>query len=205
MIKFLRRSLVLLLPVVLIACQTGKKLYSTCELTSISQVEGYLNDPKGFEGKFTQTWADGGHSTGRIVYVPGKLRLNYETPGAMIVVAKGTRMVAKRFDDQSVTHIGLSKNPLGLMLNSPVHLVNPILVTAVQHGTNALQISLASADNPSQGLLTLRFQEHDGQLTLDQMQAVDVRNRRSIMELSDVTPGVTVPDSYFLYPDQSEK
>ncbi|CAI3956082.1 outer-membrane lipoprotein carrier protein LolA [Commensalibacter papalotli (ex Botero et al. 2024)] len=199
--KWMRRSVLLLLPMLLAACQNGQELRPTCELTAITQVESYLNNPKGFEGQFTQTWPDGGKSTGRIVYEPGKLRLNYEYPAPMIVVAKDKRMVAKDFSNQSVTHIGLSRNPLGLMLKTPVHLSKPILVTNVQHKNGLLQISLASSDNPSQGLLTLLFIDQNGQLTLRQMQAVDVRQRRSIMDLENIQEGIQVPASYFAYPD----
>lgn len=193
------KKIILLFPFILMACQANQKARPTCELVSISRVESALNDPRGFEGQFTQIWSNGNQSEGRIVYVPGKLRLNYETPSTMIVVAKGKKMVAKNFDDHSVTHIGLARNPLGLMLNSPVHLSKPILITAIQHGAQALQISLASSDNPSQGLLTLRFKDINGQLTLDQLQAVDARKHRTIMNLSNVVLGVHVDDSYFTY------
>ncbi|EUK17535.1 LolA family protein [Commensalibacter papalotli (ex Servin-Garciduenas et al. 2014)] len=199
--KWMRRSVLLLLPMLLAACQNGQELRPTCELTAITQVESYLNNPKGFEGQFTQTWPDGGKSTGRIVYEPGKLRLNYEYPAPMIVVAKDKRMVAKDFSNQSVTHIGLSRNPLGLMLKTPVHLSKPILVTNIQHKNGFLQISLASSDNPSQGLLTLLFIDQKGLLILKQMQAVDVRQRRSIMDLENIQEGIQVPASYFAYPD----
>ncbi len=196
------KKIILLFPFILMACQANQKARPTCELVSISRVESALNDPRGFEGQFTQIWSNGNQSEGRIVYIPGKLRLNYETPSTMIVVAKGKKMVAKNFDDHSVTHIGLARNPLGLMLNSPVHLSSPILVTAIQKGTQALQISLASGDNPSQGLLTLRFQDVNGQLTLDQMQAIDVRKRQTIMNISNVHMGLNVKNNYFNYPDQ---
>lgn len=199
---YIYRTGILLFPLFLVACQVHQKARPTCELITISRVESVLNDPKGFEGQFTQIWPNGDRSEGRLVYLPGRLRLNYEAPSTMIVVAKGTKMVAKNFDDHSVTHIGLARNPLGLMLNSPVHLSSPILVTAIQKGTQALQISLASADNPSQGLLTLRFQDINGQLTLSQMQAVDVRKQRTIMNISNVYKKVKVNNLYFNYPDQ---
>ncbi len=191
----------LLFPLFLLACHTNQKARPMCDLVTISRVETALNDPRGFEGQFTQIWPNGNQSEGRIVYVPGKLRLNYEVPSTMIVVAKGKKMVAKNFDDHSITHIGLARNPLGLMLNSPVHLSLPILVTTIQKGVNAFQISLASADNPSQGLLTLRFNDINGELTLIQMQAVDVRKQRTIMDISNVYKKVTIGDSYFNYPD----
>lgn len=203
MITKLRKILFLFFPFLLLACQANREAGPTCDFVTLSRVESVLNDPKGFEGQFTQIWPNGNQSSGRVIYVPGKLRLNYENPTEMIVVAKDQKMVAKKFDDHSITHIGLARNPLGLMLNSPVHLSKPILVTAIQHGTQALQISLASADNPSQGLLTLRFKDMKGQLTLDQLQAVDVRNRRTIMNLSHVVPGVKVNNDYFTYPDHS--
>lgn len=199
MIKSIYRVLMLFCSFLLLACQANHQAAPTCDLVTLSRVEAVLNDPKGFEGQFTQIWPNGNQSEGRIIYVPGKLRLNYQIPSAMIVVAKDKKMVAKNFDDQSITHIGLARNPLGLMLNSPVHLSKPILVTAIQHGTHALQISLASADNPSQGLLTLRFKDLNGQLTLDQLQAVDVRKQRTIMNLSQVVSGVKVNDAYFSY------
>lgn len=201
------RVLTVLFPLLLAACQTGQKTRPACEWVTMARVETVLNDSRGFSATFLQTWPNGSQSVGQMVYMPGRLRMNYvdmQQPDrvSMVVVAKDKRMVAKKFDDQSITHIGLARNPLGLMLHQPLKLQKPILVTAIQHNANMIQISLASSDNPSQGLLTLRFLDQNGQLTLHQLQGVDARNHRTILDLENVHQDAQVKDSYFTYPDQ---
>lgn len=203
MVGITRRNFVFLLPITLLAaCQTGRNpSRSMTDLKDISRIETYLNDNAGIQGNFMQVWPDGKQSTGHLTYLPGQLRLDYDQPSRMVVVAKGKRMVAKDFGNQSVTHIGLARNPLGLMLHRPVLLKQPIIITAIQRNTNSIQISLASADNPSQGLLTLSFYDVQGKLALYELQAVDARNNHSQMHLYDIKPAGVVSENLFTYPD----
>ena len=114
MVGVTRRNFVFLLPTTLLAaCQTGRNpSRSMTDLKDISRIETYLNDNAGIQGNFMQVWPDGKQSTGHLTYLPGQLRLDYDQPSRMVVVAKGKRMVAKDFGNQSVTHIGLARNPL---------------------------------------------------------------------------------------------
>ncbi|CAK7192797.1 hypothetical protein COMNV_01006 [Commensalibacter sp. Nvir] len=199
-VKFVRWFTFLLSFFLLIGCQTVNQSQSTCDLIAISRVEDYLNNSSGFIGQFEQTWPDSNHSRGQIIYLPGKLRLNYRYPFLMVAVAKDRRMVVKDYNSQSLTQIGLNHNPLGLMLNNPVRLQNSILVTSVKHTVNFLQISLASSDNPSQGLLTLRFRDNGKELNLIQMLAIDARQRQTIVTINNIHRGINIDPAYFSYP-----
>ena len=184
----------------LMGCKNFEPLRSSDESLSIKRVETYLNNANGFKGNFKQIWPNGNISLGEITYLPGKLKLTYNYPSAMIAVAKENHIVAKDYSNQSMTRIGLKHNPLGLMLNTPVRLHKPILVTSLKHFSTLLQISLASSDNPSQGLLTLRFLDNGKNLDLIQMQAVDARKHLTVLNINDIQYNPKLSSNFFSYP-----
>ncbi|MDT8872346.1 outer membrane lipoprotein carrier protein LolA [Komagataeibacter rhaeticus] len=131
-------------------------------------------------------------------YDPGRLRLDYTTPGAMKLVAANGHLLFVDHRRESVTRMSLGHQPLGLILEQPVHLSGQIVVTAVQHGTNSLQVSLARSDSPSQGILTLGFSDIGGTLSLLVIEMTDVERQHIRLDLTDATAtGQPWPDAMF--------
>lgn len=164
----------------------------------IERVEAYLNNTHGLQASFVQTWPDGGKGQGVMHYDPGRLRLDYTTPGAMKLVAANGRLLFVDHRRESVTRMSLGRQPLGLLLDQPVHLSGQIVVTAVQHGANSLQLSLARADSASQGILTLGFSDIGGRLSLLVIEMTDVERQHIRLDLTDTTAtGQSWPDTMF--------
>ncbi|MFT8711664.1 LolA family protein [Komagataeibacter rhaeticus] len=164
----------------------------------IARVETYLNTSRGLQAGFVQTWPDGGKGEGVLHYDPGRLRLDYTTPGAMKLVAANGHLLFVDHRRESVTRMSLGHQPLGLILEQPVHLSGQIVVTAVQHGTNSLQVSLARSDSPSQGILTLGFSDIGGTLSLLVIEMTDVERQHIRLDLTDATAtGQPWPDAMF--------
>ncbi|GAB6966037.1 hypothetical protein JCM25156A_00740 [Komagataeibacter kakiaceti JCM 25156] len=164
----------------------------------IERVETYLNTARGLKADFVQTWPDGGKGQGVLRYDPGRLRLDYTTPGPMKLVAANGHLLFVDHRRESVTRMSLGRQPLGLLLNQPVHLSGQIVVTAVQHGTNSLQVSLARADSASQGILTLGFSDIGGRLSLLVIEMTDVERQHIRLDLTDAAAsGESWPDALF--------
>jgi len=176
---------------------------------AVAAVQSYLDGLRSLTARFVQTGPDGSESAGRVWYQPGCLRLEYDPPGSLVVVARDGRLVAHRASDGSTTRIALQANPLGLLLVPHLRLSGTIEVTDVQRTSGLLQVSLARRANPAQGLLTLLFAApgdapvgpQDGaSLALLSLQAVDARGQRTVLHLERAQTGVALPAGLFAYP-----
>lgn len=187
----------------LAACAGAPARQTMDQHGEIERVEAYLNTSRGLQASFVQTWPDGGKGQGMMRYDPGRLRLDYTTPGAMKLVAASGHLLFVDHRRDSVTRMSLGRQPLGLLLNQPVHLGGQIAVTAVQHGINSLQVSLARADSESQGILTLGFSDIGEKLSLLVIEMTDVERQHIRLDLTDTTvSGQPWPDTLFtLSPD----
>jgi outer membrane lipoprotein-sorting protein len=179
---------------------TSVSKLSTQDQSDVARVQSYLDRLHGLRARFMQIGPDGASSTGIVWYDPGRLHLQYDAPNAMLVVAAGQHLVAHRESDDSTTRIALSGNPLGLLLEQPLRLSGKIGVTDVQRGPGILQISLARAANPAQGLLTLIFSDQADGLTLAGLEAVDAHRNRTRLRLADVQAGLALDPALFKYP-----
>lgn len=190
----LSRRLFLAAPLAVAACQASPGVVDGHD---VARVERYLNTTRGLTASVVQTWPDGGIGEGTLSYDPGNLRLDYRTPHTMRLVAAGGHLVFRDAQRQSVTRMNLSHQPLGLLLATPVHLGGAVEVTAIRHGANVLQISMARSDNPSQGLLTLGFADFAGQLSLVAIDLLDARHNSTRLHLTDVRTGTDFPPGFF--------
>ena len=183
---------------VLAGCATtGASALSALDRADVARIQSYLDTLRGVRARFTQVAPDGGVSTGTVWYDPGRLRLQYDAPARMLVVASGRHLVAHRDSDDSTTRIALSSNPLGLLLARPLRLAGDISVTNVQRGPGILQASLARTSNPAQGLLTLVFSDRAGALALIGLEAVDARGQRTRFHLTATQAGLDLAPDLF--------
>ena len=144
-----------------------------------------------------QSGAAGVTGSGTAWYDPGRLRLQYDAPGRMVVVASGRHLVAHRESDGATTRIALSANPLGLLLARPLRLDGAISVTDIRRGPSVLQVSLARTASPAQGLLTLVFADRPAGLGLIGLEAVDARRQRTRIELTGAETGLALDPLLF--------
>ncbi|WP_367160099.1 outer membrane lipoprotein carrier protein LolA [Kozakia baliensis] len=187
---------------VLTACATsGVAMLPPDQRRDAERVAHYLNGLRGVTAEFTQTGPGDDVSAGRFSYDPGHLRLDYVTPHPMTLVAANGRIVMNDSATGAVTHLSLSRNPLGLLLRTPIRFDHGIQITGVQRGVNSLQISAAEADNPSQGLLTMQFADRQDQLTLIGLDGVDARQHRLVLHIRRLQEGTVFPADTFSSPE----
>ncbi len=166
----------------------------------VARVQSALDQLHGFRARFVQTGADQRSGSGTAWYDPGRLRLQYDAPSRMTVVASGMRLVAHRESDDSTTRIALSGNPLGLLLKQPLRLSGAIQVTNIQRRPGILQLSLARTSDPAQGLLTMIFADQAGKLLLIGLELEDARGTRTRFHLFDTQSGLAFPPGLFMPP-----
>lgn len=192
-----------LLSCLLSACALGPRVtpHSASEQAGIAQAQASLDGMRGLKARFMQVGPDNGTATGTAWFETGHLRLEYVSPAPRLVVATHGRLVVHDVATDSTTRLSLAVNPLGLLLSGPVRLSGEIDVTDIQSSPTTLQLSLARASNPAQGLLTLFFAVRpDGSLLLSGLEAVDAERHRTRFHLYDQQVGQLFDQTLFALP-----
>lgn len=161
----------------LAGCAGTKKPSDAGRQVQINRVEQYLRTVHLNAVPFTQLWPDGATGMGQLTYSPGYLYLFYQDPPGTELKARGLHAVYKDGQNGSETSMGLAHNPLGLLMGNPIVLSGAVMVTDVRQQPGVLQISLARAANPSQGLVTLTFADSNNILSLSDIHVTDERRR----------------------------
>ncbi|MCP1241217.1 hypothetical protein GOB86_00705 [Acetobacter lambici] len=180
---FSRRGLFALAPLFLAACATTQQGAGRPQSATVNRVESYFRTVNLQDAPFTQIWPNGASGNGLITYRPGYLDMRFTAPHDMELKASGRSAVFTDARNGSETHIGLGHSPLGLLLGNPVRLSGPVMVTDVQQPPGLVQISLTRADNPSQGLITLRFRDERGVLSLYDVRILDAERKLTQIRL----------------------
>lgn len=180
---FRRRSLLALAPLLFAACAGTPEGQGGHSAAATSRVEAYFRTVNLQDALFTQIWPNGATGGGLMTYHPGYLDMRFTTPHEMELKASGHTAVFTDAQNGAETHIGLGHSALGLLLGNPVRLSGPVMVTDVQQLPGMLQLSLTRADNPSQGLVTLRFRDAGGVLALYEVRILDERRKLTQIRL----------------------
>ncbi len=165
----------------------------------IAQAETYLNGFSTLKAHFLQISDDGGQAEGTAYLSrPGKLRLQYDPPAELVLVADGTFLIVDDKRYPNPTYLPLDSTPAGVLVRAKIDLVGgDLAVSKVSHQPGIITITLTEASDPSQGKLTLVFSEKPFQLR--QWQIVDGQNQLTTVSLFDVQTGVPVDKKLFIY------
>ncbi|MCT6837392.1 MAG: outer membrane lipoprotein carrier protein LolA [Bifidobacteriales bacterium] len=194
-------SVLLVMSLSLIGCATaGYDHLAAGERHDIHRVEAYLNGLSSIQAQFAQDGPAQQQGDGRFFYVPGRFEMVYDVPHATRAVARDGHLILRNDDNGAVTHLSLKRNPMGLLLRHPISFDKDVQVTQVARGEESLQISLAEANDPSQGLLTLQFSDVRGKLSLIGIQGVDGRHHHFGLSLFDVQENQPLDESHFIPP-----
>ncbi len=139
--------------------KTGPVL-SGSDQEDLARVATYLNATQRFEAHFRQA-GDYGAAAG-LVWLdrPGRLRLEYQGPGARVMVISGGRVRMLDRSNGALTTQPLSRTPLGILLAPEIHLNGDVTVDALVHQGAALTVTLSKTGAAGQGSLTLQMADH---------------------------------------------
>lgn len=168
---------------------------------AVQRAQDYLNNITSLKAGFAQDGPGSRQGDGIFYYRPGALHMDYAIPHSMVMVAHNEHLVLDDPVNATHTSLSLKHNPLGFLLHVPLDFsARSMEVTDVHMGNQSLQLSLAQANNPSQGLLTLQFSDIQGKLTLVGLQGVDARQQHFGLSLFDVHEGEKLDPALFVFP-----
>src|SRR3954462_7908104 len=92
----------------------------------LKKAETYLNGITAMQSRFVQVDADGtSHEGDLYISRPGKMRLVYDPPTKMLMVADGKFLIYVDKEMNDVSHIDLNDTPAGLLLKSNLSFSDP--------------------------------------------------------------------------------
>ena len=167
----------------------------------LTRIEAYLNGIRTVQSSFLQHSSNGERAEGQLYLSrPGKLRVEYQPPVPVLVVADGTFLVYYDRNLEQVSHIPLASTPASILLDEQISLSGGALtVTGFERGDNEILVSLVRTDNPGEGSITLVFGENP--LALQQWSVTDAQNIVTVVSLVDPRFDVRLDRKLFVFED----
>ena len=161
------------------------------ETTSLMRVQKHLNSSKTVRARFLQISSNGEYAEGEIfMQRPGRLRLVYDDPSPLMVVADGTHIsfVDRKID--TATTLFLSMTPAELILRESIGFFGKdVIVTSVNQSPGVIRVGLLNAEEPDAGSIELVFS--DQPVELRKWTVVDAQGIKTSVSL--LGPSFDVP------------
>jgi len=188
-----------LLPALLLAACLAVPAFAAGpqDKADIQEAEAYLNAVTSLKARFLQVSGTGGQAEGTAYLSrPGKMRLQYDPPSPLLVVADGSFLIVNDKTLDNPSYIPLGSTPAGVLVRPNVQLDGKDLrVIRVSHQPGVVAITVVSADDPAQGSLTLIFSERP--FALRQWRVLDAQGQLTTVSLYDVQTGLPLDPKLF--------
>lgn len=174
---------------------------ASADKAAIDQAETYLNGISTLKAHFMQVSPDGSTAEGTVyLWRPGRLRLDYDPPSPIQVIADGNFLIYYDKQLKQVSYVDLDSTPAGILVRPKVTLdANDLKVTKVGHQPGVLNVTVIKAADPAQGRITLVFTEQPFQLR--QWQVVDPQGQVTTVSLFDAETGLALDKDLFYFKD----
>ena len=159
------------------------------ETAALKRAEGYLNGISTLQARFVQVNPDGSSHEGDLyISRPGKMRLAYDPPTPMLMVADGVFLIYVDTQMKDVSHIDLNDTPAGLLLKKDLSFTDSdIKLGGVKAATGTVEIAVSMTKDPAAGKLTLVFTE--APFELKQWRVVDAQRKEVVVTLDNIRLG----------------
>jgi outer membrane lipoprotein-sorting protein len=164
----------------------------------VQRVQDYLNGIKSLQSRFQQVAGDGATATGTIYLArPGNMRIVYDPPSMVLVVANSGQIHYYDKALQQVTETYTENTPAWFLLRNNIRLNGDVTVVRFAHQADVLRITLVETDHPDAGEVTLTLSDHP--LELRQWTVVDAQQKTVTVTLDDPHYGVPVNPELFYW------
>lgn len=167
----------------------------------VTRAETYLNAITTLSARFLQVSSNGATAEGSFYLSrPGRLRLDYDPPSAIQVIANGNFLIYHDTKLLQTSYVGLDSTPAGILVLPQIRLSGDRLtVTKVTRGPGVFEITLIQTDDSDQGRITMLFSE--APLALKQWHIVDRQGQTTTVSLFDMRTGISLDKSLFVFDD----
>ena len=173
---------------------------SVPDADEVQRIQTYLNGIQTLQSRFNQVAADGSTASGTIYLDrPGHLRLVYDPPSSILIVATGGQIYHYDPKLDQVSQIDVQETPAWFLLRGDIKLGGDITIVGIEHGADSLRLTLVETEQPEHGQVTLVLSEKPRQLR--QWTVVDAQNKQVTVTLDDPRYGVALAAKLFQWTD----
>jgi outer membrane lipoprotein-sorting protein len=167
----------------------------------LARIEAYLDGVRTVRSSFAQRSSNGEQAQGELYLArPGRLRIEYQPPVPVLVIADGTFLIYYDRNLEQVSHVPLGSTPAGILLDQHISLAEgPLTVTGFERADNSMFVSVARADQPGEGSITLAFDADP--LQLQQWSVTDAQGIVTVVTLIEPRFNVDLDRALFVFHD----
>ena len=171
----------------------------------VEKIEAYFNGIRTIKSKFYQVSDNGGTAQGDFyVSKPDKMRLTYEPPYPVEVIADGHYLIFHDKKLEQVTYLDLDENPAAMILKNDFSFKKEGLTfTDITTEPGLISVSVIKKSTPSAGKITLIFK--DAPITLRQWRVTDARQITTLVTLDNLETNIAVDKQLFKFKDPRKK
>jgi len=124
------------------------------------QVNNFFENLKTLEADFIQVGPSGNVSNGKVYFdLPGKLRIDYQSPNNILITCKGFWIVIQNRDLKTTNNIPLKNSPFSILLENQIDLSNKTVNIEFKIDSGIVSLTIKSSNNKQAGELILEFSE----------------------------------------------
>lgn len=164
----------------------------------LAALEAYLNGLSSLQSSFVQIAPNGATSSGQLYYErPDKMRMNYDPPSLIEIIANGRQVVYHDRRLKQVSHLFTSRTPLAFLLQDEIRLQGKVTVTGLERAADEVRVTLVQTEEPREGRITLVF--GDEPVELRRWSVTDPQGLTTHIVLEDVETDVPIDDKLFSF------
>ena len=164
----------------------------------VTRIEEYLNGLRTLQSRFLQIASNGSTAEGTLyIQRPGRMRIEYDPPTPVLIVADGLHLIYFDKELEQVTHVGLDASPAGILLQEKVALSGDLTITKFERGPSVFRVTVVRGKDTNEGSLTLVF--GDSPLSLRKWTVVDPQGVATEVALQNPQPGGTLKPELFKF------
>ena len=167
----------------------------------LQRIEASLNSVSTVRSAFQQNASNGETAQGQLYLKrPGRLRVEYQPPVPILVVADGSFLVYYDRNLEQVSYIPLSSIPAGILLEKQISLNDEdLVVTDYQRVDGTIRVGVTRKAAATEGSILLIFDEQTA--ALQQWAVTDAQGITTLVTLLDPAFNVEVDSSLFVFKD----
>jgi outer membrane lipoprotein-sorting protein len=180
--------------------RTAKAALSANDTADLKRVQDYLNNIHTLQSRFQQISGEGGIATGTIyISRPGKMRVEYDPPVPILLVATDNRIWYYDKKLEEVSFFDLRDTPAWFLLQDNVSFGGDITVNNLERDPGVLRVTVTETKKPDLGQATLVLS--DRPLELRKWQILDAQRKNVTVTLDDPHYGAPLNSSLFYWTD----
>jgi outer membrane lipoprotein-sorting protein len=163
------------------------------------RIEEYFNSFDTLRARFQQYAVESGTSTGAIyLRRPGRLRVEYDPPVPVLIVADGILVSYYDKELDQVDQLPLKSSPVWFLLEEKVTFDEHLTIVGIERDAGSLRVTMYQTNDPDAGQVTLIFT--DSPLELRQWTVVDAQGTEVRVGLEQVALGGALANELFATP-----